>query len=45
MGAMHMSDKERLRKGVLEMVRQRRLTLTQASLQCDLSYSRSNAVT
>lgn len=38
MGVMKMSEKERQRKAVLEMVRQRRLSLRQASLQCALSY-------
>lgn len=38
MGVMKMSAKERLRKAVLEMVRQKKLTLVQAALQCDISY-------
>jgi transposase len=38
MGVMLMNKKERLRKAVLEMVKQKRLTLIQASIQCELSY-------
>lgn len=38
MGVMLMSGKERLRKAIFEMVKQRRLTLVQAAVQCDLSY-------
>lgn len=38
MGVMLMSDKERRRKAVFEMVVQGRITLKQASLQCGLSY-------
>ena len=38
MGAMIMSDKERLRKALLEMVKQKKLTLVQAAIQCEMSY-------
>lgn len=38
MGAMIMSDKERLRKAVFEMVKQKKITLVQAGVQCNLSY-------
>lgn len=38
MGVIKMSEKERLRKAVFEMVRQRRISLKQASIQCELSY-------
>ncbi len=38
MGAMIMSDKERLRKALLEMVKQKKLTLAQAATQCEMSY-------
>ena len=38
MGVMKMSDKERLRKAILEMVKQKKLTLIQASHQCEVSY-------
>lgn len=38
MGVLLMNEKERLRKAIFEMVKQRRLTLKQASLQCELSY-------
>jgi transposase len=38
MGVMFMNKKQRLRKAVFEMVKQRRLTLNQASAQCELSY-------
>lgn len=38
MGVLSMSEKERLRKAVLEMVKQRRLSLKQGSEQCGLSY-------
>jgi transposase len=38
MGVMLMNMKERLRKAVFEMVKQKRLTLLQASIQCELSY-------
>lgn len=33
-----MNEKERLRKAIFEMVKQKRITLTQACVQCDLSY-------
>jgi transposase len=38
MGVLSMNEKERLRKAIFEMVKQRRITLKQASLQCGLSY-------
>jgi len=38
MGVLLMKEKERLRKGIFEMVKQKRLTLRQASLQCELGY-------
>lgn len=38
MGVMLMNKKERLRKAIFEMVKQRRLTLKHASVQCELSY-------
>ena len=38
MGVMLMNGKERLRKAIFEMVKQKRLTLMQASIQCGLSY-------
>lgn len=38
MGVIKMSEKERLRKAVFEMVKQRRISLIQASIQCELSY-------
>jgi transposase len=38
MGVLLMSEKERLRKAIFEMVKQRRITLSQASIQCELSY-------
>jgi transposase len=38
MGAMLMKEKERLRKAIFEMVKQGRISLKQASVQCDLSY-------
>ena len=38
MGVMIMSDKERLRKAILEMVKQKKITLVQASVQCKMSY-------
>lgn len=38
MEVMLMNKKERLRKAVFEMVKQKRLTLLQASVQCELSY-------
>lgn len=38
MGLLLMSDKERLRKANLEMVKQGKLTLIMAAIQCDISY-------
>lgn len=38
MGVLLMNGKERLRKAIFEMVKQRRITLSQASIQCELSY-------
>lgn len=38
MGVLLMSEKERLRKAVFEMVKQGQITLIQASIQCELSY-------
>ena|SRR3990167_8659608 len=38
MGVMLMSAKERLHKAIFEMVKQRKLTLRQASIQCEISY-------
>lgn len=38
MGLLLMSDKERLRKANLEMVKQGRLTLIMAAIQCNISY-------
>lgn len=38
MGVLLMNEKERLRKAILEMVRQSRMTLKQASVHCELSY-------
>jgi transposase len=38
MGLLLMSDKERLRKAVFEMVKQSKITLALAAAQCDLSY-------
>lgn len=38
MGVMKMSDKERQRKAIFEMVKQGKLTLAQASAQCKLGY-------
>ncbi len=38
MGVIAMNDKERQRKAVFEMVKQGRLTLIQASEQCNLGY-------
>lgn len=38
MGVMIMSEKERLRKAILEMVKQKKITLVQASVQCEMSY-------
>lgn len=44
MGVMKMNDKERLRKAIFEMVNQKRLTLVQASVQCDLSYRQAHRI-
>jgi transposase len=41
MGHLLMSEKERLRKGVLEMVKQGYLTLEKAAIQMNLSYRQS----
>ena len=38
MGVMLMNDKERLRKAIFEMVKQKKMTLVQAAIQCELSY-------
>lgn len=38
MGYLLMSDKERLRKATMEMVKQGQITLTLAAIQCDISY-------
>ena len=38
MGVILMNEEERKRKAIFEMVKQRRLTLTQAAIQCELSY-------
>jgi transposase len=38
MGVIKMNEKERLRKAVFEMVKQRHISLGQASIQCELSY-------
>ncbi|HGJ5227606.1 TPA: hypothetical protein ACJXEA_001651, partial [Legionella pneumophila subsp. fraseri] len=38
MGVLMMNRQERQRKAVLEMVRQRRISLVQESQQCELSY-------
>lgn len=38
MGLLLMSDKERLRKAILEMVKQGKITLVMAAIQCDISY-------
>lgn len=38
MGHLVMSEKEHLRKAVLEMVKQGKLTLGQAAKQCEISY-------
>ena len=38
MGALLMSKKERDRKALMEMVRQKKLSLKKASIQCELSY-------
>lgn len=38
MGVIIMSDKERLRKGLLEMVQQKKLMLVQAAIQSEMSY-------
>lgn len=38
MGVMTMSKKERHRKAIFEMVKQKKLNLVQASIQCEISY-------
>lgn len=38
MRMMIMSEQERFRKAIMEMVKQKRLTLKQACVQCALSY-------
>lgn len=38
MGHLVMSDKERLRKALMEMVSQKKITLNQAAIQCQISY-------
>ena len=38
MGHLIMSDKERLRKGLFEMVKQGKITLTMAATQSSMSY-------
>lgn len=38
MGILIMNDRERLRKAVFEMVRQKKITLVHAAEQCDLGY-------
>lgn len=38
MGVLMMNKQERQRKAVLEMVKQRRISLVQTSQQCELSY-------
>jgi hypothetical protein len=38
MGVMVMNEKERFRKAIFEMVKQKKLALIQASIQCGLSY-------
>ena len=38
MGLLLMSDKERLRKATLEMVKQGQIALIMAAIQCDISY-------
>jgi transposase len=38
MGHLVMSDKERLRKAIFEMVKQGKITLGQAAKQCEISY-------
>jgi transposase len=44
MGHLVMSEKERLRKAVMEMVRQKNLTLDQAAVQCNMSYRQAKRV-
>lgn len=44
MGNLVMSEKERLRKAVFEMVKQGRLTLVMAAKQCGLSYRQAKRV-
>lgn len=44
MGVMAMNEKERLRKAIFEMVNQKRITLAQACIQCDLSYRQAHRI-
>lgn len=44
MGHLVMSEKERLRKAVFEMVKQGKLKLGQAAKQCDLSYRQAKRI-
>jgi transposase len=44
MGVMKMNEKERLRKAIFEMVNQKRITLAQACVQCDLSYRQAHRI-
>ncbi len=43
-GTLVMSEKERLRKAIMEMVRQGKLSLKQAALQCEISYRQAKRV-
>jgi hypothetical protein len=38
MGVLMMSDKERLRLSICEMLKQKRIKLSQAASQCDVCY-------
>lgn len=44
MGVMKMNEKERTRKAIFEMVKQKRITLVQASIQCGLSYRQTQRI-
>jgi hypothetical protein len=44
MGHLVMSEKERLHKAVMEMVKQGKLHLNQAAEQCGLSYRRAKRI-
>lgn len=44
MGVMAMNEKERLRKAIFEMVNQKRITLAQACIECDLSYRQAHRI-